>query len=56
MRREPVNSYQLQLNNFSAAIHGEAAPLLGREDALGQARPLEALRASAASGRSVTVL
>ncbi|MBV9280463.1 MAG: Gfo/Idh/MocA family oxidoreductase [Chloroflexi bacterium] len=52
---EPANSYQLQLDNFSAAIRGEAAPLLGREDALGQSRTLEALRASAASGRSVIV-
>ncbi len=44
---EPANSYQLQLENFSAAIRGAGAPLLGREDALGQARAIEALYASA---------
>jgi predicted dehydrogenase len=45
---EPVNSYRLQAENFSAAIRGEAAPLLGREDAVGQARAIEALYAAAA--------
>jgi predicted dehydrogenase len=45
---ERVNSYRLQAENFSAAIRGEAAPLLGREDAVGQARAIEALYAAAA--------
>jgi xylose dehydrogenase (NAD/NADP) len=44
---EPMNSYQLELENVSAAIRGEAPLLLGREDALGQARTIEALYESA---------
>jgi xylose dehydrogenase (NAD/NADP) len=45
--------YLLQLENFSAAIRGEAEPLLGRSDALGQARAIEALYRSAESGEAV---
>ena len=41
------NSYKLQLQNVSAAIRGEAPVLLGREDARGQARTIEALYAAA---------
>jgi predicted dehydrogenase len=41
------------LENFAAAVGGAAEPLLGREDALGQARTLDALLRSAASGRPV---
>ena len=44
---EPEDSYRLELENLSDAIRGEAELLLGREDALGQARALEALHASA---------
>jgi xylose dehydrogenase (NAD/NADP) len=40
---ESADSYQLELENLSAAIRGEQAPLLGRGDALGQARALAAL-------------
>jgi xylose dehydrogenase (NAD/NADP) len=40
---EPADSYRLELENLGAAIRGEAEPLLGRDDALGQARALEAL-------------
>jgi predicted dehydrogenase len=40
---ERANSYRLEAENFSAAIRGEATPLLGRDDALGQARAIEAL-------------
>jgi D-xylose 1-dehydrogenase (NADP+, D-xylono-1,5-lactone-forming) len=40
---EPANSYRLELENVSAAIRGEAPLLLGRDDALGQARTIEAL-------------
>ena len=47
---ERVNSYQLELENLSEAIRGEAEPLLGRADAVGKARALEALYAAAASG------
>jgi D-xylose 1-dehydrogenase (NADP+, D-xylono-1,5-lactone-forming) len=41
-----ANRYQLQLENFSDAIRGVGAPLLGREDALGQARAIAALYAA----------
>ncbi len=44
---EPEDSYRLELENVSAAIRGEAPLLLGREDALGQARTIEALYESA---------
>ena len=40
---EKKDSYRLELENVSDAIRGEDALLLGREDALGQARVLEAL-------------
>jgi predicted dehydrogenase len=52
---EPADSYRLQLENMSAAIRGHAEPLLGREDALGQARAIEALYRSAEEGRPVTL-
>jgi len=45
-----ADSYRLELENLSAAIRGEDAPLLGRQDAVGQARVIEALYASAAAG------
>ncbi len=44
---EREDSYKLQIENVSAAIHGEAPLLLGRDDALGQARTIEALYAAA---------
>jgi D-xylose 1-dehydrogenase (NADP+, D-xylono-1,5-lactone-forming) len=44
---EPVDSYRLELENLSAAIEGRAEPRLGREDAVGQARAIEALYRSA---------
>jgi predicted dehydrogenase len=44
-----ANSYCLEAENFSAAIRGEAAPLLGRADAVGQARAIEMLYAAAES-------
>jgi predicted dehydrogenase len=46
---EPADSYQLELENFGAAIRGDAEPLLGREDAVGQARAIEELYRAAAS-------
>ncbi len=52
-RSEPVSSYRLELANFAAAVRGEAEPLLGRADALGQARTLDALLRSAESGEPV---
>lgn len=48
-RVTPTNPYQLELEDMGAAIRGERAPLLGRSDALGQARTIEALYRSAAT-------
>jgi D-xylose 1-dehydrogenase (NADP+, D-xylono-1,5-lactone-forming) len=53
---EHVDSYRLELENLSDAIHGEAEPLLGRDDAVGQARTIDALYRSAASGSPVTLV
>jgi xylose dehydrogenase (NAD/NADP) len=44
---ERVNHYALQLRDFAAAVAGERAPLLGRADAVGQARAIEALYGAA---------
>jgi len=44
---EEADSYRLELDNVSAAIRGEADLLLGREDAVGQARAIESLYATA---------
>jgi D-xylose 1-dehydrogenase (NADP+, D-xylono-1,5-lactone-forming) len=52
---ELVNSYMLEAENMSAAIRGEAPLLLGRADALGQARTIEALYEAADTGRAVTL-
>ncbi len=46
----PANAYQLEFENMSAAIRGSAEPLLGRDDALGQARAIDALYRSADRG------
>jgi predicted dehydrogenase len=51
---EPVNSYMLEADNFSRAIRGEAEPLLGRQDATGQARSIAALYESAENRRTVS--
>jgi predicted dehydrogenase len=50
---EPVDSYRLELENVSDAIRGEGELLLGRADAVGNARTIEALFASAESGSPV---
>jgi len=50
---EPADSYRLELENLSDAIRGEAEPLLGRIDAVAQARAIEALYRSAATGEVV---
>jgi predicted dehydrogenase len=55
IERPAENSYRLEAENFSRAIRGEAEPLLGRSDAVGQARTIEALYRSAESGQSVTL-
>jgi predicted dehydrogenase len=44
---ERVNHYALQLRDFADAVAGRRAPLLGRDDALGQARVIEALYGAA---------
>jgi D-xylose 1-dehydrogenase (NADP+, D-xylono-1,5-lactone-forming) len=44
---EPADSYRLELENVSGAIRGESSLLLGREDAVGQARTIEALYGAA---------
>lgn len=44
---DPTDSYRLELENLSDAVRGEAPLLLGREDAVAQARALEALHRSA---------
>jgi D-xylose 1-dehydrogenase (NADP+, D-xylono-1,5-lactone-forming) len=49
------DSYRLELENVSDAIRGEGELLLGRDDAVGQARALEALHAAATSGRLVAL-
>ena len=52
---EPVDAYRLELENVSDTIRGESELLLGREDAMGQARALEALHRSAVSGEPVSL-
>ena len=53
IRVEPTNPYRLELEDVGAAIRGERAPLLGRADALGQARTIDALYRSADTGAAV---
>ncbi|HLX31702.1 MAG TPA: Gfo/Idh/MocA family oxidoreductase, partial [Gaiellaceae bacterium] len=50
-----ADSYQLELEDLSDAIRGEGELLLGREDALGQARALEALHRSATTATAVSL-
>ena len=52
---EPQDPYRLEVENLSAAILGEAEPLLGRADALGQASAIEALYAAASTAEPETV-
>jgi D-xylose 1-dehydrogenase (NADP+, D-xylono-1,5-lactone-forming) len=51
---EHADSYRLEVENLSDAIRGVADPLLGREDAVGQAHAIEALFRSAATGTAVS--
>jgi D-xylose 1-dehydrogenase (NADP+, D-xylono-1,5-lactone-forming) len=44
---DSTSSYALELDDFAAAVRGEREPLLGRADALGQARAIAALYESA---------
>jgi predicted dehydrogenase len=50
---EQEDSYRLELENLSDAIRGEGELLLGREDAVAQARTLGALHESATTGKPV---
>jgi len=45
--QERADHYALQIADLEAAIRGDRPPLLGRADAVGQARAIEALYASA---------
>jgi predicted dehydrogenase len=50
-----ANSYGLETENFSKAIRGNATALLGRHDATGQARTIEALYRAAETGQAVSL-
>ncbi len=52
---EHANSYRLELENVTSAAQGEAELLLGREDAMGQAKALAALHQAAESGETVSL-
>ena len=52
---EQVNHFKLELENLSDAIRGRGDPLLGREDAVGQARAIEALYRAAEEGATVSL-
>ena len=52
---EPANSYRLEAENMSASIRGEAPLLLGRADAIGQAKAIEALYRAADTGQALTL-
>ena len=52
---ERADPYQLEAENMSAAVRGAAEPLLGRDDAVGQARTIEALYEAAESARVVPI-
>ena len=52
---QPADSYRLELENLGDAIAGRAQPLLGREDAVGQARTIDALYRSAAAGAPIAL-
>ena len=51
----PANAFLHELEDLCLAIAGEREPRLGRADALGQARALDALRRSAAQGTPLTL-
>ena len=52
---ERQDSYRLELENMSDAIRGTGELLLARDDAMGQARVLEALHESASTNAPVTL-
>jgi predicted dehydrogenase len=52
---EPANPYALEVEDFSRAVRDGSRPRLGREDAVANARAIEALYRAAADGRAVTL-
>jgi D-xylose 1-dehydrogenase (NADP+, D-xylono-1,5-lactone-forming) len=52
---ERVSSYLLEIENVSGAIRGDTQLLLGRDDALGQARAIEAIYRAADTRAAVDV-
>jgi xylose dehydrogenase (NAD/NADP) len=50
-----ADSFKYELEGFAAAVRGEEPPLLGRSDALGQARVIDALYRSAAAAEAITL-
>ena len=54
-RVEAINPYQCELDDMAAAIRGKKAPRLGRADAMGQARAIDALYRSAETGLPVSL-
>ncbi len=50
-----ADSFVCELENFADAVAGISPPLLGREDALGQARAIDALYRAAESGETVSL-
>ena len=52
---DEADAYTLELENLADAIEGRASALLGRADAVGQARAIDALYRSAESGTRIAV-
>ena len=52
---ERANPYGCELRDFAAAVAGEREPLLGRADAVGQARTIAGLYESAERGEAIPV-
>ena len=50
---DDADPYRLEVEDVGAAIRGSRAPRLGRADALGQARTIDALLRSAESGAPI---
>jgi xylose dehydrogenase (NAD/NADP) len=50
LRVEPIDAYRAEIENVARAARGIEAPLLDRDDALGQARAIDALYTSAEAG------
>jgi len=52
---EAADPYRLELEAMNAAIRGEPDAALGREDAVGQVRAIDALFRAAATGKTVSL-